>query len=95
MVQFLVDSRIFAVTDCHEFTLPFTWDGAKATVGQGDSKTNPECTPREQQIDGAFAAVLLSADRITGGLPHRPPHDQRTRRRHHPCAAGRAGRLTG
>lgn len=69
-VQFRVDGHIEAVTNCHELTLPFTLDGEQASVGQVEvPTTEPDCTRRDRRIDAAFAAVLLSADRIVGGLP--------------------------
>ena len=70
-VQFREDGHIVAVTNCHELTLPFTLDGEQASVGQLEvPATEAECTQRERRIDAAFAAVLLSADRIVGGLPN-------------------------
>jgi hypothetical protein len=69
-LQFRVDGHIVAVTDCHELTLPFTLEGEQVSVGRLEvPASEPDCGPRDRYIDAAFAAVLLSAERITGGLP--------------------------
>jgi hypothetical protein len=69
-VQFRLDGHIVAVTNCHELTLPFSLDGEQVSVGRLEvPATDPDCSPRDRYIDAAFAAVLLSAERIVGGLP--------------------------
>ena len=68
-VQFRVDGHIVAATNCHEYLLPFTLDGEHLSLGQLEIPAAGDCTPRDQHIDTAFAAVLLSADTIVGGLP--------------------------
>lgn len=68
-VQFRVDGHIVAATNCHEYLLPFTLDGELLSLGQLEVPATGDCTPRDRHIDTAFAAVLLSADTIVGGLP--------------------------
>jgi hypothetical protein len=69
-IQFSVGGRILAVTNCHELVLPFTLDGEHLSLGQLEvPATEPDCKQRDRHIDTAFAAVLLSADTIVGGLP--------------------------
>jgi hypothetical protein len=68
-VQFTVDGRILAVTNCHELVLPFTLEGVHVSLGQLEVPATGDCTPRDRHIDTAFAAVLLSADTFVGGLP--------------------------
>ena len=68
-VQFRVDGHIVAVTNCHEYLLPFALDGERLSLGQLEVPATGDCTPRDRHIDSAFAAVLLSADTIVGGLP--------------------------
>jgi hypothetical protein len=69
-VQFRSDGHIVAVTACHELLLPFTLDGEQLSLGQLEvTDDQAQCTQREQRIDAALAAVLLSADTLVGGLP--------------------------
>jgi hypothetical protein len=69
-LQFRTDGHIVAVTACHELLLPFTLDGEQVSLGDLEVPgTEPDCTQRERRIDAALAAVLLSADRLDGGLP--------------------------
>jgi hypothetical protein len=68
-VQFRVDGHIMAATNCHEYLLQFALDGEHLSLGQLEVPATGDCTPRDQHIDTAFAAVLLSADTIVGGLP--------------------------